>query len=147
MQFWCSLKSLPNLLERVENISAVMIDTVSAFFWLDKYEDEYGKNLQRKIFKQLSTLLNDYNFILFATKSQIFQPKDRENPRDFMNPSWTELVQYRIYIWSVNTCCWRHGFDLGDDEPVRKEFCAKFISQSPKPPFKYILTESGVQFL
>jgi hypothetical protein len=75
----------------------MIIDSISAFYWQDRHEDELGRTRQRRIIKQITTLLSEYNLILFATKQTILKDEYKE----YMGQQWSDLVHFRFHFSRV----------------------------------------------
>ncbi|KAL3871704.1 hypothetical protein ACJMK2_039687 [Sinanodonta woodiana] len=115
-QLIITLHSLENIICNNPNISAVMIDSISAFYWIDRYNGGESFAMQeanmRLACEELSKLVNTYNITVFATKQELFKKKkdferrDREKStviqeldfehQEYMCKSWQKLVTGRL---------------------------------------------------
>lgn len=119
-----TLHNLENIICNEANISAIMIDSISAFYWIDKFNSGDSSTQEEVRMKQateiLSKLVNSYNLVLFAAKAAVFKKKEQTdfvdeledgvldakgNPRDlelihaeFMCRPWQRLVSHRLVL-------------------------------------------------
>ncbi|CAH1785704.1 unnamed protein product [Owenia fusiformis] len=85
-QLVVTVHSLESLLGNHPDIGVLMLDSVSAFYWIDRNSggDNVAtqENNQRHLVRALDKLINEYNLVLFATKQMIFvkrQKQDQDN--------------------------------------------------------------------
>lgn len=124
-QLVLTLHNLENLVCNEANISVIMLDSISAFYWIDKLNGGDSVPVQEANMKYaseiLSKLVNTYNLNLFATKAAVFKKKgnteyyeDQENPErndarelpedldslhaEFMCKPWQRLVSHRLVL-------------------------------------------------
>ena len=78
-QFLVTLHSLESLLSGKPDISVLMIDSISAFYWTEKLSAGDSYKLQdanqAKMVKILQKTLSTYNLVLFVTKPVFFYKK------------------------------------------------------------------------
>lgn len=127
-QLVITLHSLESLLASQCDISVLMMDSVSAFYWVDKMKGDgahhQGVN-QKLAFGALSRLVKDYHLVLFASKAALVikQPQNEFSSRldstgetdysnktstssmklstdhhEFMSQEWTKLVTHRMIL-------------------------------------------------
>nr|XP_054767459.1 DNA repair protein XRCC2-like [Lytechinus pictus] len=73
-QLVITLHSLESLLASQCDISVLMMDSVSAFYWLDRMKGDGAQHQgvnQKLAFTILSRLVQDYHLVLFATKAAL----------------------------------------------------------------------------
>jgi len=125
-QLEANLKQLPELLNQVENIRVLMIDSMTTFFWFDKHEGEEGRQRQKRTIAEIDRLLTNYPLSLFTTKGVVFKKTESE-----VLPSiWNNLLQYRCSVWREGFTDFRikmthpqdrntiYKFTIGDSGPV-----------------------------
>ncbi|XP_071491195.1 DNA repair protein XRCC2-like [Diadema antillarum] len=83
-QLIITLHSLESLLANQCGISVVLVDTISAFHWLDKMSGgdsvlHQGTN-QKLAFTALSRLLKDYHLVAFAAKAALVTKRAQSDP-------------------------------------------------------------------
>lgn len=140
-----TLFSLETSVSNNPNISAIMIDSISVFYWLDKSMGGESTSMQelrlRQISDYLSKLVNDYNLVLFATSAVLFQKKskdydckgvnsnqDTEN-MEYLCKSWQRKIDYKLVM-------------KRDSESNFHVFCEGLnISRD------FIIDECGIKFL
>ncbi|XP_052220663.1 DNA repair protein XRCC2-like isoform X2 [Dreissena polymorpha] len=78
-----TLHSLEGVICNDPNISLVMIDSISAFYWLDRSLGGDSIPAQEANLKltveALTKLVNTYNLVLFATKSAVYKKKSQDS--------------------------------------------------------------------
>lgn len=84
------------LLDGEPNIKLLVIDSISSFYYLNKYEEKEGIRYQRQISRTLKRLANAYTLLVFATKGTLFPPKQQEKDKD-------GIIQHREYlgVWDI----------------------------------------------
>ena len=82
-QLVVTLHSLESLFASQSDISVLMIDSVSAFHWLDRMKGGDGALQQtanqRLAFSVLARLLKDYHLVAFATKAALISKQTRND--------------------------------------------------------------------
>jgi len=98
-QFLISLKNIPKLLLEVPNATVLVVDSISAFYWLDRGDDECGRIRQRLIFKTLSDLVTNYELIFLAAETTLFKDRNtRYSHRDYLSLLWNDLLRFRFLV-------------------------------------------------
>ena len=124
-KFVLTLHNLESLLCNDPNIAAIMIDSISAFYWIDRMNGGDSIPSQEANMKNatevLSKLVNSYNLVLFATKNAVFKKKSQDSYGDeerldlgaeknrlnedldlqhaeFMCKAWQKLVSHRLIL-------------------------------------------------
>ena len=157
-QFIVTLESLQKTVSEDPNIVAIFIDTISAFYWIDKCA--YGENASvltsnsKLITEALSKLVNGYNLWLVATKALYFKKKSkvksdnqgenlfadkdsdaRKSYTEFLPKSWENFVQQRFQVEEVSR---RDGAIL---------FALQSCTQNLQLSLNFETNESGVKFI
>ncbi|CAG2236513.1 DNA repair protein XRCC2-like isoform X2 [Mytilus galloprovincialis] len=118
-QLLVTLHSLESTISNNPDIAVIMIDSISAFYWIDRCNG--GENIgaqetnMKHIVQQLSKLVKNYNLVLFATKALNFKKTNKENESkgdncaspsekkvlkdnhaEFLCKSWYKFVKHRL---------------------------------------------------
>ncbi|XP_017375527.1 DNA repair protein XRCC2 [Cebus imitator] len=151
-----TLYSLESMFCSRPSLCLLILDSLSAFYWIDRVNGGENVNLQESTLKKcsqfLEKLVNNYRLVLFATTQTIMQKASNsvEEPshasqrlcdvdidyRPYLCKAWQQVVKHRIF------------FSKQDDSKSRNQFslvsrCLK--SKSLKKHF-FIIGESGVEF-
>ncbi|XP_003270992.1 DNA repair protein XRCC2 [Nomascus leucogenys] len=151
-----TLYSLESMFCSHPSLCLLILDSLSAFYWIDRVNGGESVNLQestlRKCSQCLEKLVNDYRLVLFATTQTIMQKASNssEEPshasrrlcgvdidyRPYLCKAWQQLVKHRMF------------FSKQEDSQSSNQFslvsrCLK--SNSLKKHF-FIIGESGVEF-
>ena len=138
------------------DISIMMIDSISEFYWTDKaicgigrYEQETN---QRSIISKLKWHQEKHGLVIIVVKSAIMNKKFQmvptsstrksesvfRNPEDYLSPEWNKFLTYKYeiikkngFVGATNNASY-HTFLKGQEETVGQ---------------KFIITDSGIQFL
>eukprot|EP00026_Physarum_polycephalum_P008449 Phypoly_transcript_08535.p1 GENE.Phypoly_transcript_08535~~Phypoly_transcript_08535.p1 ORF type:complete len:341 (+),score=45.97 Phypoly_transcript_08535:203-1225(+) len=116
LQFIVTLQSIPLLLESDSTIKVLMIDSISAFYWIHKHEDKTGIEHQKHIANQCR-LLAQHGLVVMATKAILWKDKRKANTNNSHNNvndqlqytsglevhneylhNWGRLVKYRVVL-------------------------------------------------
>lgn len=90
-QLLVTLHSLESTISNNPDIASIMIDSISAFYWIDRSNG--GENISaqetnmKNIVEILSKLVNNYNLVLFTTKAAHFKSKNKESEKN--EDKWT----------------------------------------------------------
>lgn len=146
-QILLTLHNLENTITSDPNIVAIMIDSISAFYWLDRFSGGDNQpaqelNMQR-IVAILSKLVYTYNLVLFATKASVFKSKNKDSDlydsnfvsehHEFMCRAWGKFVQHRLEFSQADV-----DFNTGFNQISVK--CPGFHVQ-------FVITEAGIKFV
>lgn len=161
LQFLASIQSLHVLLDHNPNIKLLLVDSISCFYWLNKYEEKEGARFQRQITSTLKRLLNSYTLLLFATKGTIAIPKEKEKDGSILHKEYLgvwDIVKYRVIL----------SHPLPTKKDTKPPFIAKVVSPhatqatsnnnntfvapqqqatSTVTTYKYIVDETGLTLL
>lgn len=130
-----SLISLDNILSNNSDISVLLIDSISSFYWLDKSSGTDNTNMN-SITAALTNLLDTYNIVLFVTRAAIVKPKSKDGggdidvlAADYMCQAWHKFIKHQyIFIASADS----------------KE--VKVVCQSQKVNTRFSISDSGIEF-
>lgn len=176
-QLIISLHSLESLFANHPEISVLMLDSVSAFYWIDKTNagdnSTNQESMQRKMVDILTRLVKEYHLVLFATKPAIVQKrhrvqKDQQGTFEEASPlntsiseahSGTERIEHHEYLcsaWhklvSYRYIIRRHdeGFEQGSagEKLKRSVFKATLIHPSSVMHHcVFCITDGGVSYM
>lgn len=119
-----SLHNLENVLSNDPNITAIMIDSISSFYWVDRMNGGDSIPQQEANMKMaaevLTKIIKTYNLVVFASKNAVFKKKGQENfgeerldftqdkswlmedlelqHAEFMCRAWQVLVSHRLVL-------------------------------------------------
>ena len=103
-QFLITLHSLETLLGNNPDISLLVIDSVSEFYWINRTmsggSGHGPTNSNKLVVEALRKLLITYNLVAFCAKAELFEQRTHaDNPdrghQDFMGHHWSRLVTHR----------------------------------------------------
>lgn len=98
-EFYTSLQILPKLLKDFESslhpIKLMVVDSLTAFYWLNKNEDTQGKNIQKLVITSIFNLIHTYNLILVVTKPILFR-SSKGGEESLLGKQWSDMVNYRV---------------------------------------------------
>ena len=140
LQMLATILSLENLLSAKPEVGVFMIDSLSAFYWVDRYNG--GESLasqesnQRKIVDALAKYTQQYHVVLIVTKQTIFTSSEKSIHRDYLCQSWQRLVNYRYKFDRKKT---HNGVDL------MFSVCRTYPSGNTVRQF--CIKESGIEFV
>ena len=106
-QFVLSLYSLDSLFGNQPDICLLVIDSISAFYWIDRsngaenYSAQGGN--QRRVSHAITKLKEDYNIITIVTKPTIFQKKLKEKIPDRTEGDYSPFVSTSNSISTADT--------------------------------------------
>lgn len=145
LQLLATLHDLETMISNNPDICVIMIDSISAFYWLDRCNGGESVLAQERVMiltvDILSKLVNNYNLVLFATKSAYFKRKSKEpekgdNPdhetdhSEFLCRSWSRFVKQRL-IFRKDTSCKNN---------------VQFIVNSSAGERRFVVMEHGIMF-
>ncbi|XP_072042597.1 DNA repair protein XRCC2-like [Amphiura filiformis] len=172
-QLIISLHSLESLFANHPEICVLMLDSLSAFYWIDRTNaGDSGtaqETMQRKMVDVLQRLIQEYNLVLFATKPAIVQrtkkfqqdlhgtvaeasplnssiseqSREQIEHYEYLCNSWHKLVSHRYIIR-------RHDDVLANEsgeKSMRALFKVTLIHPSNvKHQCTFLVTEAGVMY-
>lgn len=163
-QLVISLHNLENLICQESSVSVLMIDSISAFYWIDKSNGGDSVQAQeanmRNMTEILAKFVNTYNLLLFVTKSAVYKKKrlgdnfegegnfqsDSRQPKqlinedleslhaEFMCKPWQRFVSHRLVLVK----------ELQDGNQQQSFIIGGDCVQGNK---RFLVTEAGIQFL
>ena len=106
IELLATLESLDYVLSERPEICLLMIDSIVAFYWLDKcnggdsiYEQE---RYQRRLVALFKKYIHTYNLIVVATKPAIFHKEVKQHNAkehyEYLCRDWQDLVKYRYSV-------------------------------------------------
>ncbi|XP_031311616.1 DNA repair protein XRCC2 [Camelus dromedarius] len=155
-QLLLTLYSLETMFCRHPSLCLLILDSLSAFYWIDRVNGGESVNLQESVLKKCSQLLeklvNEYRLVLFATTQSIMQktansaegpscasnrPSDAElDYRPYLCKAWQQAVKHRIFFF-------KH-----DDSKTSNQFSlvSRHLKSNNLRKHFFIIRESGVEF-
>ncbi|XP_070586019.1 DNA repair protein XRCC2 [Erythrolamprus reginae] len=153
-QMLLSLYSLESMFLSHPSLSVLIVDSMSAFYWIDRANGGENLSLQeanlKKCVQVLQKLVKEHQLVLFATTQSLMQksPNFAENPektecddagsdyRPFLCKPWRQLVTHRIFFSRHSHPDSSQGFltttcHLQNDCVAKRSFC---------------ITEQGIEF-
>lgn len=151
-----TLYSLEQTLLSNPNLSVIMIDSVSAFYWIDKCNGGESLVAQERnltlISEVLSKFINSFSLIVIATKCALMKKRIREDcnmeksasnldklkndHQEFLCKAWGQLVTHRFHVEKQLTM---NHF---------KCQCIHFgASKNDRTAIQYQITDNGIQAL
>ena len=149
-EFVMTVHRLESLVCNEPGIAAIIIDSLSAFYWIDRYNG--GDNIQAQEVNMklavdgLSKLVNTYSLVLIVTKAAVFKKKGNTNAvvdtvtddldaehSEFLCKPWQRMVTNRLVFVLASDHSHQQAYIVGGD--------------SMQEPKKFHVTESGLQFV
>ncbi|XP_067660764.1 DNA repair protein XRCC2-like [Haliotis asinina] len=120
-QLLCTLHSLETNIAADSDIACIMIDSISAFYWIDRCNHGDGGSAHEismnKIVEILQTIAKKYNLVVMATKAAVFKAKirdfdkgdntspfglkhkdDNSNFAEYLGKTWNKFVGERLIL-------------------------------------------------
>ncbi|XP_078659225.1 DNA repair protein XRCC2-like [Branchiostoma floridae x Branchiostoma belcheri] len=165
-QLVITLHSLEHILASTPEVALLVVDSISAFYWLDRSTDDSisGQELnQRRCVDVLSRYLADYGIVLIATKQAIFGQKSRKSQQkedttlspkvektkvenvehyEYMCHAWQNMIKYR-YVFSRAA---KQDVSTGDSSKEITTYSATMIKPGGHT-CEFIVTERGISFI
>lgn len=126
-QFYVTIQNLENLLSNNSNISLVVFDTLTAFYWCEQSFKITKMDLYiKKILNVIWKIVKDYNVTVMYTRSEHFSSSKEliENLEMCGEQSKEAILNYRIQI-TYNENGTHHVNIRTHDKQFRKEFLLK----------------------
>ena len=141
LEMLASIASLEQLLSAKPEVAVMMIDSLGAFYWVDKSiggestTDQEQK--QRRIVQLLSRYVKEFQLVLIATKQALFDgsSSDRGGHREYLCTTWQRLVKYRYTFERLGSHC---------SEPL---FFANRILPKSSKALKFSIKDYGIEFV
>ncbi|CAK6434199.1 unnamed protein product [Pipistrellus nathusii] len=154
-QLLLTLYSLEAMFCSHPSLCLLILDSLSAFYWIDRANGGESVNLQESTLKKCSQLLeklvNEYRLVLFATTQSIMQktststeasssgfkrPTDASvDYRPYLCKAWQQLVKQRLFF-SKDDSKASHQFSL----------VSRNLKSNTLKKYVFIIRESGVEF-
>ena len=143
-QFLITLHSLETLLGNNPDISLLVIDSVSEFYWIDRSVSggTSGRTNTNKLMAEaLRKLLNTYNLVVFCAKAELFEQRDNPDRghQDFMGPHWSRLVTHR---WTLAKT---RPIRVGGSGQVQNCYCVTV--NDTQRQLSFLISNRGVKFI
>ncbi|XP_066305040.1 DNA repair protein XRCC2-like isoform X1 [Branchiostoma lanceolatum] len=165
-QLVITLHSLEHIIASSSEVSLLIVDSISAFYWLDRSTDDSisGQELnQRRCVDILSRYLSDYGIVLIATKQALFGHKSRKSQKEdstSLSPKVektkvenVEHYEYMSHAWQ-NLIKYRYVFSRAVKQDISTEQGGKemttFSATTIKPgghKCEFTVTERGISFM
>lgn len=140
IELLATVLSLENLLAAKPEVGVFMIDSLSAFYWLDRGSGAESLGLQesnqRKVVNILQKYVQKYHVALIATKQSIFMNAEKSTNREYLCQPWQRLVNHR-YEFDRNSV--QTGVDI--TYSVHRTFPLSRRHQ------RFFIKESGIEFM
>ncbi|XP_006150304.1 DNA repair protein XRCC2 isoform X1 [Tupaia chinensis] len=153
-QLLLTLYSLETMFCSHPSLCLLILDSLSAFYWIDRANGGESVNLQESTLKKcsqfLEKLVNEYRLVLFATTQSIMQKTSNlpEEPpsackrdadidyRPYLCKTWQQVVKHRIF------------FSKQDDSKGSTQFSvvSRHLKSNSLKKHLFIIGESGVEF-
>ncbi|XP_078577741.1 DNA repair protein XRCC2-like [Branchiostoma floridae x Branchiostoma japonicum] len=164
-QLVITLHSLEHIIASSSEVALLIVDSISAFYWLDRSTDDSmsGQELnQRRCVDILSRYLSDYGIVLIATKQALFGHKSRKNQNEdttlspklektkvenvehyeYMCHAWQNLIKYR-YVFSRAT---KKDISIEENGKDISSFSATMI-KPVEHKCEFTVADRGISFM
>ncbi|XP_002733158.1 DNA repair protein XRCC2-like [Saccoglossus kowalevskii] len=114
LEFLISLEMLETLLGNKPNIAVIMVDSISAFYWMDR--NNFNETKVEHLMGVLQKVVNDYQIVAFLTNSwtnvnhkDVPQMEDAVDTPKFSNKFdpiyrvWQKLATQSYHMWKEKT--------------------------------------------
>lgn len=155
-QLLLTLCSLETMLCRHPSVCLLILDSLSAFYWIDRVNGGESVNLQestlRKCSQLLEKLVNEYRLVLFATTQSIMQKASNpeEGPSCARNCLSDVDVDYRPYLCKAWQRVVKHRilFSKQNDSKAGNQFSllSRHLKSTNVKKHFFTIGESGVEF-
>ena len=155
-QLLLTLCSLETMLCRHPSVCLLILDSLSAFYWIDRVNGGESVNLQestlRKCSQLLEKLVNEYRLVLFATTQSIMQKASNpeEGPSCARNCLSDVDVDYRPYLCKAWQRVVKHRilFSKQNDSKAGNQFSllSRHLKSTNVKKHFFTIRESGVEF-
>lgn len=139
IQLLATVLSLEKLLAAKPEVGVFMIDSLSAFYWLDRCDggsQSHQEHKQRKIVDAIRNYTQQYRVVVIATKQAIFGSSDKSMNREHLCQAWQRLVNYRF------------EFDKNKGQNgMNQIYSACRTYQLSKKHLRFYIKESGIEFV
>ena len=152
-----SLSFLEKFLNENPEISALMLDNISEFYWMDRaiggigrYEQETN---QRSIISKLRKYQKTHSLVILLVKSAIMNKQfhivsasntmqgdsSLRSPDDYLSPEWNRFVTYKYLISKKR--------DYERAAVTQTWYFASMNKKDVTAGCKFIITDAGIEFL
>ncbi|XP_007469862.1 PREDICTED: DNA repair protein XRCC2-like [Lipotes vexillifer] len=155
-QLLLTLYSLETMFCSHPSLCLLILDSLSAFYWIDRVNGGESVHLQESTLKKCSQLLeklvNEYRLALFATTQSIMQKtsSSAEGPSCAFNLQSDVDVDYRPYLCKAWQQVVKHRifFSKQDDSKTSNQFSlvSRHLKSNNLKKHFFIIGESGVEF-
>lgn len=140
IQLLATVLSLENLLAARPEVRIFMIDSLSAFYWIDRFSSRENLSTQeanqKKIVSVLARFTRQYHVVLIGTKQSLFASSEKTPRREYLCQKWQRLVNFR--------------FQFSMEGKIKGTDLVYSVCQTCSPGNKIVrfyIKESGIQFL
>ncbi|XP_066241530.1 DNA repair protein XRCC2 [Saccopteryx leptura] len=155
-QLLLMLHSLETMFCSHPSLCVLILDSLSAFYWIDRANGGESVNLQESTLKKCSQFLekfvNEYRLVLFATTQSMMQKTSNSTEGSSSagsHPSDASSVDYRPYLCKAWQQLAKHRiFFSKDDSNTRNRFSlvSRHLKSNSLKKHCFIIGESGVEF-
>ena len=140
VQLLATVLSLENLLAARPEVGVFMIDSLSTFYWIDRFSNRENLSTQeanqKKIADVLARFTQQYHVVLIGTKQSLFASEEKTPRREYLCQKWQRLVNFR--------------FQFSIESNIKGTGLVYSVCQTYSPGNKIVrfyIKESGIQFL
>ncbi|KAI5775235.1 XRCC2 [Gulo gulo luscus] len=155
-QLLLTLYSLETTVCSHPSLCLLILDSLSAFYWIDRANGGDSVNLQECTLKKcaqfLEKLVSEYRLVLFATTQSLMQKTSNWTegpPSAFNHPSEAE-VDYRPYLCKAWQRVVKHRifFSKQEDFKISNQFSliSRHLKSNSLKKHIFIIGESGIEF-
>ncbi|XP_035924956.1 DNA repair protein XRCC2 [Halichoerus grypus] len=155
-QLLLTLYSLETVVCSRPSLCLLILDSLSAFYWIDRVNGGESVNLQECTLKKcaqfLEKLVNEYRLVLFATTQSIMQKTTNwtEGPPSALNHPSEADADYRPYLCKAWQQVVRHRifFSKQEDFKTSNQFSlvSRHLKSNSLKKHIFIIGESGIEF-
>ncbi|XP_030897625.1 DNA repair protein XRCC2 isoform X2 [Leptonychotes weddellii] len=155
-QLLLTLYSLETVVCSHPSLCLLILDSLSAFYWIDRVNGGESVNLQEYTLKKcaqfLEKLVNEYRLVLFATTQSIMQKTTNwtEGPSSALNHPSEADADYRPYLCKAWQQVVRHRifFSKQEDFKTSNQFSlvSRHLKSNSLKKHIFIIGESGIEF-
>ncbi|XP_037691691.1 DNA repair protein XRCC2 [Choloepus didactylus] len=155
-QLLLTLYSLETMFCSHPSLCLLILDSLSAFYWIDRVNGGESVNLQESILKKcslfLEKLVNEFRLVLFVTTQTIMQKTSNpaEGPSFAFKHQCDTDVDYRPYLCKAWQQIVKHRFFFskldGSKSSNQFSLVSRHLKSNNTKKHFFIIRESGVEF-
>ncbi|KAM8933141.1 DNA repair protein XRCC2 [Lycaon pictus] len=154
-QLLLTLYSLETVVCSHPSLCLLILDSLSAFYWIDRVNGGESVNLQEATLKKcaqfLEKLVNEYRLVLFATTQSIMQKTSNwtEGPSSAFNHPKEADADYRPYLCKEWQQVVKHRIFFSKQEDFKTNqfsLVSRHLKSNSLKKHTFVIGENGIEF-